>query len=343
MSSIQSYPIQTVTKKSDNTIWDGLLVSGVIAAAAFGLNQISFLNHVSPMILAVVIGIIAQSAYTLPSSYAKGIAFSLSKLLKFAIILLGLQLSITQLIGVGLSGLLAIILTLGSTFIFTIWLGQKLGLDPRLTRLIAAGTSICGASAIVATNSVIKGKEEHVAYAITVVTLFGFFSMLLFPVIAKILTLDPTIFGFWAGSSIHETAQVIGASFQGGQESGEAATVAKLSRVIFLIPVILILGFTPNHSKKVKESSNKKHLPIPWFILGFIALVAINSVFKIDPIITDYIKIGNKFLLTVSLAALGLHMSFSKIKQTGLRPLYLGAAAWIYISVVGLILAKTLV
>jgi len=341
MNALQSCPVQTTTKQPDHSIWDGLLLAGGIAATAFGLNQIPALTHVNPMILAVIIGIIIQRTFKIPMSYTKGIEFSLQKLLKVAIVLLGLQLSIGQLLNVGLNGLLVIMLTLGSTFILSVWFGNRLGLDPRLTRLIASGTSICGASAIVATNSVIRGKDEHVAYAITVVTFFGFLSMILFPIVGRFLELDPTIFGFWAGSSIHETSQVIGASFQGGQESGTVATIAKLSRVLFLIPVIIILGFTPTTHRSQQSPEDKKRLPIPWFVLGFIALVAINSLFTFDPTAKEYIKIGNKFLLTVSLAALGIHMSFSKIKKTGLRPFFLGAAAWIYISIIGLILTKT--
>jgi len=322
MSTPQQNQEVAPNQEFHNSLWRGLLLAGAIAAIAFGLNQIPALRRVNPMLVAVFIGILVQSFLTIPKSCTSGINFSLQKLLKIAIVLLGLQLSFTQLLDVGLQGLLAIMLTLGTTFLFCVWLGKQLGLDPKLTRLIAAGTSICGASAIVATNSVVRGKDEHVAYSITVVTLFGFLSMLLFPVIGRFLELDPTIFGFWSGTSIHETAQVIGAAFQGGQESGEVGTVAKLSRVLFLIPVILILGFLPSDNSKDKGKAEKKRLPIPWFVLGFIALV--------------------RFLLTVSLAAMGLHMNLSKIKKTGLRPLCLGAAAWIYVSTVGLPPAKTL-
>jgi len=204
--SIMSTPQQNQevapNQEFHNSLWRGLLLAGAIAAIAFGLNQIPALRRVNPMLVAVFIGILVQSFLTIPKSCTSGINFSLQKLLKIAIVLLGLQLSFTQLLDVGLQGLLAIMLTLGTTFLFCVWLGKQLGLDPKLTRLIAAGTSICGASAIVATNSVVRGKDEHVAYSITVVTLFGFLSMLLFPVIGRFLELDPTIFGFWSGTSI---------------------------------------------------------------------------------------------------------------------------------------------
>jgi len=295
------------------------------------------------MILAVIIGILYKRVITIPKEFTKGIDFSLQKLLKIAIVLLGLQLSFAQVLDVGLNGLLVIFLILGSTFLFCIWAGKLLNIDSRLTHLIAAGTSICGASAIVATNSVIRGKDEHVAYAITTVTLFGFLSMIFYPIVARLLHLDPHTFGFWAGTSIHETAQVIGTAFQAGQESGEAGTVAKLSRIIFLVPAILALGFSSIGNSSSEKSMTKKQLPIPWFIIGFIILVAMNSILSIDPGLKDQIKIGNKFLLTISLAAMGLHMNFSKIRKTGLRPLCLGALAWVFISAVSLILVKTFI
>ena len=342
-NSPQSCPLSVPPKAKLSGIWSGLLLTGAVAAIAFCLNRVPGLELVNPMILAVFIGILIQSFFTLPAVFSKGITFSLQRLLKIAVVLLGLQLSFAQVFDVGLSGLLAIMLTLGSTFLFCVWFGKRLGLDPRLVRLIAAGTSICGASAIVATNSVIKGKDEHVAYSITVVTLFGFLSMLLFPIVGRFLNLEPSIFGFWSGVSIHETAQVIGAAFQGGQESGEVGTVAKLSRVLFLIPVIIILGLSPVDRSEEKDASDKKRLPIPWFVIYFITLVAINSIFTIEPAIKDQIKIGNKFLLTMALAAMGLRMSFKQIRKTGLRPLCLGAVSWIYVSAAGLLFAKILV
>jgi len=332
---------QSRDKQPNEAVWNGLLLVAVIASLAFALSKLQGLHVVSPMILAVFIGILCRTLIVIPDSCNKGINFSLQKLLKIAIVFLGLQLNFSQVLDVGLNGLIVITLTLTSTFLFCLWLGNKLGLDPRLSRLIAAGTSICGASAIIGTNSVIKGKDEHVAYSITLVTLFGFLSMLLFPVIGDHLQLDPKTFGFWSGASIHETAQVIGAAFQGGQESGEVGTVAKLSRVLFLVPIIIILGYSPQGKNLTTEgvASKKPSLPIPWFVIGFIIMVTINSLFPLPEGVQQQVKIGNKFILTIALAAMGLQMSFSEIKNIGLRPLCLGLLSWIYVSITGLLLA----
>ena len=334
----ESSPAVALNRNSSSgSLWQGLILTFAIAAVAFVLSSLPYLGFLSPMITAVFLGVIFHALVGVPVACNEGIKFSLKRLLKIAIVLLGFQLSLTQLIAVGWQGLLVIGITLSSTFLFCLWAGKKLGMDPGLTRLIAAGTSICGASAVVATNAVIRGKDEDVAYAISVVTLFGFLSMLLFPVAAHLMSLTPQNFGFWTGTSIHNTAQVIGAAFQGGQESGEAGTVIKLARVMFLVPVILILGSSSNDPKDEQEDAAKaRRLPVPWFVVGFVALVALNSVWNLDPTLQHQIKLGNKFLMTVALAAMGLQMNFSKLRKAGARPIYLGALAWIFISVVGL-------
>src|SRR5262249_55721968 len=125
---------------------------------------------------------------------------------------------------------------------FTVWLGRQLSVDRKLTELIAAGTSICGASAVVATNTVTRASDEDVAYAVACVTVFGSASMLLYPVTAGLLQLTPHAFGLWAGASIHEIAQVVAAAFQNGVDAGNYGTIAKLSRVMLLAPLVLALG-----------------------------------------------------------------------------------------------------
>jgi uncharacterized integral membrane protein (TIGR00698 family) len=170
------------------------------------------------------------------SIYKPRITFSLKKILRLAVILLGFKLSFVQVFSVGSTGLAIILATLVSAFVFTSWFGAYLGVDRKLAQLIAAGTSICGASAVLATNGVVKGTDEDAAYAVTIVTLFGTLSMLLYPWLDLIFQTSPREFGLWCGVSIHDVAQVIAAASQKGQESGEIATISKLSRVIFLIP-----------------------------------------------------------------------------------------------------------
>ena len=134
--------------------------------------------------------------------------------------------------------------------------------------------------------------------------------------------------------------EIIAAAFQGGEVSGEFGTVAKLSRVIFLAPVVLTLGFvTPSSSNSSTENKSKK-LPIPWFVFGFIALMLLNSVNVFPEGLKKSVAEVNHFLLTISMAGMGLKTSILEIKQSGIKPLYLGAVSWVFISVLSLSLIK---
>src|ERR1700690_1866750 len=223
-------------------IWPGLFLTAIVAAAAFALRQIPGVGTLSPMILAILLGIGFHNIVGTPSWAKAGVTFSLRRLLRPAIILLGLQLTITQVIEVGGRGLLIIAATLVATFAFTVWMGKLLGVERKLAQLIAAGTSICGASAVIAANTVTNAHDEDVAYAVACVTVFGSAAMFAYPLLPGLLHLDPHAFGLWTGASIHEIAQVVAAAFQDGQKAGEFGTIAKLSRVMLLAPVVITLG-----------------------------------------------------------------------------------------------------
>jgi uncharacterized integral membrane protein (TIGR00698 family) len=193
-------------------VWPGLFLTTAIAGLAFAVRQIPGVATFSPMILAIVMGISFHNIVGTPKWAKDGVTFSLRRILRFAIILLGLQLTAQQVVEVGPLGLAIIAATLLGTFAFTTWLGGMMGVDRKLTQLIAAGTSICGASAVIATNTVTKGHDEDVAYAVACVTVFGSIAMFLYPILPGILHLNPHAFGLWAGASIHEIAQVVAAA-----------------------------------------------------------------------------------------------------------------------------------
>lgn len=331
-SASQVSPIHSSVRKQPDSIWLGLLLTASLALLATALHRLPGLHFLSSLILAVILGIVVRNSLTVPAACQPGIRFTLKRILRLAIILLGLRLSVAQILAVGPKGLGIVAFVLGSTFVFTCWLGRQLGVSQQLSQLIASGTSICGASAVIATNSVVEGSDEDVAYAVTIVTVFGTLSMLLYPLLSSWLALTPEAFGVWAGASIHEVAQVVAAAFQTSQVSGELATIAKLSRVMFLIPVMLMLGVLSFR----RQAGTPQKLPIPWFVLGFVALIGVNSLQILPVTLTENITQGNKFLLTVALVAMGLETKLQKFKQMGLRPLYLGAAAWLFISCLSL-------
>ena len=300
-----------------NAIIPGLLLAGGVSILAEYLKKIPSLSFFSSLIIAIILGIILKNTIGVSQIFKPGITFSLKRILRLSIILLGLRLSLPQILAVGPAGLAIVFVTLVSTFIFTCWFGKQIGVNPKLTKLIAAGTSICGASAVVATNGVVESKDEDVAYAVAIVTIFGTLSMLLYPALFTFLHVTSQEFGIWCGVSIHETAQVIAAAFQGGDVSGEFGTIAKLSRVIFLAPVVLTLGFVSPSAKDSSKGTKSKKLPIPWFVLGFIALMLLNSANIFPEDLKKSVAEINHFLLTISMAGMGLKTSIRDIKQSG--------------------------
>lgn len=319
-------------------IWPGLVLTAAIAAAAFALRQLPMVGVLSPMILAIVIGMTFHNVVGTPARAKAGVVFSMRRILRFAIILLGLQLTAAQVAEVGAGGIAVIALTLAATFGFTVWLGRLIGVDARLAELIAAGTSICGASAVIATNTVTRAPDEDVAYAVACVTVFGSVAMFLYPLLPDLLHLAPHAYGLWAGASIHEIAQVVAAAYQEGQSAGEFGTVAKLSRVMMLAPVVIGLGILA--SRRAPHGAGKAKPPMPWFVLGFLAMVVLNSIVVIPAEAKAVLVAATTFLLSMALAAMGLETDFAKLRAKGCRPFLLGFAAFIFIGSLSLVLVK---
>lgn len=319
----------------------GLALTVTIAATGFVLREIPGVSVFSPMILAIVIGIAFHNLVGTPAVAKAGVVFSLRRVLRLAIIILGLQLTAAQIAEVGATGIAIIALTLVSTFIFTVRLGRMLGVERKLAELIAAGTSICGASAVIATNTVTRAPDEDVAYAVACVTVFGSIAMFAYPLLPGLLGLDAHAYGLWAGASIHEIAQVVAAAFQDGQQAGEFGTVAKLSRVMLLAPVVLSLGLmATRRARRNGNSQMTAKAPVPWFVLGFIAMVAFNSAVTIPSEAKSMIVMATTFMLSMALAAMGLETDIAKLRAKGFRPLLLGLAAFLFIATFSLVMIK---
>jgi uncharacterized integral membrane protein (TIGR00698 family) len=324
-------------------IWPGLLLTAAIAGAGFALRAIPGLGLFSPMILSIVAGIVIHNAIGTPLRAKAGVLFSLRRILRAAIILLGLRLTAQQVIEVGATGIAVILLALTGTFLFTTWLGRLIGVDRKLTQLIAAGTSICGASAVIETNTVTRAQDEDVAYAVACVTVFGSLAMFAYPLLPALLHLDPHEFGLWSGSSIHEIAQVVAAGFQDGKEAGQFATIAKLSRVMMLAPTVILLGLAAARRSRRQghgRTEDRSRPPLPWFVLGFIAFAGLNSLVTIPAEARSAIVQLTTFLLSMALAAMGLETDIAKLKAKGIRPFLLGLSAFVFIAGFSLMLVK---
>lgn len=300
----------------------GLLLVLTLALGAMTVQRFTGSAALSPLTVAMVLGIALRNSIGIREKAVPGVKFTQRRILRLAIILLGFQLTLGQLYQIGIDGFAVVCVVLVSTFIFAKQAGQLLGVDRQLSELIAAGTAVCGASAVIATNTVTRGSDEDVAYAIACVTVLGSLLMLLMPLVGATLDMEATRYGIWVGASVHEVAQVTAAAFQGGVEAGQAGTVTKLSRVILLAPLILGLGFA---ARWRNGQGGEGAAPIPWFVIGFVAVLLLNSLAPLSEATQGWVVSTTVFMLTMSLAAMGLETDISALRNKGLRPLALGA------------------
>jgi len=315
----------------------GLLLTAAVACAALAVRNLTGWTTLSPLILSIVFGMLIRNALSVPAAVEPGIGFSLKRILRFGIVMLGLQVTAAQILSLGGAGLLMVALTLTATFIAIRIAGRLMGVDRSLTDLIAAGTSVCGASAVIAANTVVRGKQEHVAYAVACVTLFGSLSMLAYPLLASALNLDARGYGLWTGATIHEVAQVVAAAFQGGDIAGQFGTISKLARVVMLAPLITTLALA---MRSGTGGATKAAAPMPWFVLGFVGMMLVNSAVAIPADINRMLAALTSFLLSMALAAMGLQTDIRKLRAEGWRPLALGAFGWLFIAAFGYAMLK---
>ena len=311
----------------------GLALGTAVAAAAFGLRASGApgVSAISPLMLAILIGMGVRNLIGRPEPARAGLAFALRAPLRLGIVLLGLQVTLAEILGIGVAGLALLAFAVLSTFLVTVWLGARMGVDAGLTQLLAAGTGICGASAIVATNTVTRADDEAVAYALATVTLYGTIAMFAYPMLAGVLPLSEAGYGLWTGASVHEVAQVVAAGFALGQHTGEAATVAKLARVLMLAPLVLLLGAWA--ARRLRDGDRPRgKAPFPLFVFGFLAMVLLAGTGWISEELRRAANLLTQALLALALAAVGLETDIRRLIAQGWRPLALGALATLWIA-----------
>ncbi|QKY09350.1 YeiH family protein [Janthinobacterium lividum] len=315
----------------------GLLLSGVIAWGAIQLGQLEWMQShgMSALTLAIMLGIVlGNSVYgRLAPTCGAGVAFSKQTLLRLGIILYGFRLTFQDIGQVGLAGIAIDALVLASMFGLAMFLGTKVfKLERNSAILIGAGSSICGAAAVMATEPVVKGRSEDVTVAVSTVVVFGTIAIFLYPLLYQlnqgwhVLAATPSAFGVYIGSTVHEVAQVVAAGKSIGQEAANAAVIAKMVRVMMLAPFLVILsavlargkakGGSGGHDKAAK-------LAIPWFAFIFIGVVAFNSLGLLPAGTVATITELDTVLLAMAMAALGLTTHMSAIRRAGIKPLLL--------------------
>ncbi len=328
----------------------GLLLVSLLTVIAIFVARVPAIADLgfSPLVIGIVIGMVYANTIRnrVPDSFQTGIVFSAKKILRLAIILYGFRITFQDIYQVGLEGFLLSLIIVVSTFAIGTFVGMKLfKLDRDTSMLTAAGSAVCGAAAVLATEPVLKAEPYKSAVAVSTVVLFGTTSMFLYPIIysSGILDLDPSQFGVYVGGTIHEVAQVVAvpASIPNADEvMANNAVIVKMTRVMLIAPMLLILGFVLAKFFTSGEVSEKNKIVIPWFAVGFIVMSGVNSLHIIPTQIVEYINIVDTFLLTMAMTALGMETAISKFKNVGLRPLYTASVMFVWLVVGGYFLTK---
>ena len=328
----------------------GILLIALFACAAFYIGEAQFLKNISfsPMIIGIILGMLYANSLrnNLPETWVPGIQFCSKKILRLGIILYGFRLTFQDIVNVGVSGIVIDTIVVVVTILGGIWIGRLLKMDRETALLTSIGSGICGAAAVLGAESTIRTQPYKTAVAVATVVIFGTISMFLYPVAYRSgwLDLSPQEMGIYAGSTLHEVAHAVGAGNAMGTEISDVSVIVKMIRVMLLVPVLLILGFwvARRQKKDVNANAEKGKVSIPWFAIGFLAVIGFNSFNLLPAVFVDAINYVDTFLLTMAMAALGVETSIDKFKKAGAKPFILAFCLDLWLIGGGYILSKHL-
>jgi uncharacterized integral membrane protein (TIGR00698 family) len=364
-------------------VWLGGILPGVALAAilAFvgklladwiGINVLRFDRDkgspISPIMLAIVLGLLIRNTVGVPVAYEQGLRFCLKAVLRIGIVLLGLKLSLGVLGQIGLIGLPIIVLCIATALIAVTFINRALGLPKRLGTLIAVGTSICGVSAIVATAPVIDAEEDETSYAVACITIFGMLALFIYPFVAHAIFPDAQMAGLFLGTAIHDTSQVAGAGLMYKQQFSsdgalKTAMAVKLMRNVAmaaLIPLMSILyhrstGGSAGGGSGGGRMKHKWRDLVPLFVIGFLAMACVRTIGDVGGdrpfgvltraswnAITHQVDLAAVWCLMLAMASVGLATGLAKLKNLGWKPFSVGFAAALLVGGVSAVLVKLL-
>ncbi|WP_099205045.1 YeiH family protein [Scatolibacter rhodanostii] len=347
-----------MNKQTKPHLWSGILVSILLAFFSIALSRLASLllsfamkaifhieiadDLVEPSIFALVIGMLLNKQVSRFSVLKPGIQFVSKYILRTAIVLLGLTLSFSQVFSVGKISLIVMSFTLFTSFVIGNLLGRLFGVNWRLSALLSAGTGICGGSAIAALAPVIEAEDSDVTFALSSTYLFDVIMVILFPFIGRFLGMTDAGFGVWAGTSVNDTSSVVAAGYAFSQQAGDVAVIVKLTRTLSIVPVVLIFSYINARvkAKALSAGGEIKAVKVNWkkvfpfFILLFLAMVAIKSTGIVPAQMNPAISTTTKFLMLVALAAIGMKTSKEDFADKGKKPLIFAIGIDILVTIV---------
>ncbi|WP_286232231.1 YeiH family protein [Neobacillus mesonae] len=330
-------------KPSGSGLWlGGIGFTVIIALLGFVLAKVPGFDRVGPLACAIVIAVMYRQFFGYPEKIRAGIQFSSKRFLRFAIILYGLKLNIDVVLHQGLGLIARDIGVIAFAILFTMWLGKLLKAESSLTMLVGVGTGVCGAAAIAAVSPIIKAKDDDTAIGVGIIALVGTIFSIIYTILRPILPLSAIDYGIWSGISLHEIAHVALAGAPAGPDGLAIALLAKLGRVLLLIPLCFILMYWVKRKNTGNAGDTK--IEFPWFLIGFILMSLFGSYvlgksIPVSKAAMDGISTATTFILTTAMVGLGLNVSLRDLRTKALRPLIAMLITSVVLSVVAYFIA----
>ena len=282
------------------------------------------------------------------ATLATGAAIAARYLLRLGVALLGVRLTLGEVVTTGLGSVAAIVITVSTSLLLAAWLARRLGLVPPLSALVAVGMAICGNSAILALAPILRAPGRETAYAVSTITVFGLLGVITLPPLGHLLGLGDATFGTWAGLAVNDTAQVVATGFAFSVPAGDVATIVKLTRNVAILPVLL--GATWWAARRDVEAPDAQAASplrlltraVPWFVVGFVLLAALASTGVLDATLPNgdtLVEVGSLLAglcILVALAGVGLSTDLRTLATVGRRPFLMGAVLWVVIGLLAL-------
>ncbi|WP_263730641.1 YeiH family protein [Cellulomonas sp. SG140] len=340
-SETDAPPLPTPPARSVRTAGPGLAVAVLLGAAATWVGIL--VPVVGGPVVGIVLGVLCRELLLRRAPWSvnldTGARIASKQVLQAAVVLLGLGLSLSQVLATGRSALPVMLGTLAVGLAGAAVLGRRLGLDRETRTLVGVGTAICGASAIAATSAVIGASEVAVATSVTTIFLFNALAAVLFPVVGHLLGLSQAAFGLWAGTAVNDASSVVAAGTVFGASALATAVVVKLTRTLMIVPITLTLAVGAHRRARAAAGAAGQRGPtvrwtrlVPPFLVLFLVAAAVNSAHAVPTTWQPGLAWTARLLTAVALAGVGLLTPVEGLRRAGWRPLALGGALWLAVA-----------
>ncbi len=309
-------------------------ISLCAAAVTISMLVSPLMPGVSPLIIAIVLGIALTNIVRLPEPTAPGITLAAKKLLRLGIVFLGLKLVLSDILSLGVPMLVVIVCIVAGGIFGTILMGRLMKMPPEQVLLIGCGFSICGAAAVAGVEGVTDSDEEDVVTAVALVVIFGTLMIPIIPLAGQALGMSAELNGMWAGGSIHEIAQVVAAGGVIGGGALAVAVIVKLARILLLAPVVAVLSLRQRRLGNTGATSGKRPAIVPLFIIGFLAMIALRSTVDLPDGVLEAGNFLQTALLAAAMFALGCGVNIRNLMRVGIRPFILATASTVLVATI---------